>query len=702
MLAAKQLRFDQAVHGYRDGHGQIVGSVILDYASADLMAVLSDQLTSSPLLSTETYITGYPLKAAHKYVLAQTWAAPEMPRPGCVWTHSLIVDYQSVASLADARRLARLFKRPSLNSLHEFSMPIDFQADGEVERGEIPINWSRSIVEQFYCSEELEKFVTLRSISPATDEALMLSLWSQLPPRLRRTIFFCTRDVQNVSGIDASLNVRFSDEVLRSGRASISDTTSFTIQEEGACQLLAADLTRQRVTPLRRFLRRYSVDAKSSRKAILALSKVFFMLTKAKDKSAFRELAHEIGTLFPSPTEAVLLKIDVLFGRPFKEDVNHERQEYATLGALDAADSNAFPIAVPSVADVAEAFLPDHSKEYLSAIFKGSYTAPEGALRERFFSSLCELTDAKVLASLRFEANQRIVLAKRRPDVVRECEFWSRDVAERLDVLRQISLEPGDIEPYLFCCKSALTAMEIGLLVDYQPIELAKHVSALWDQGWLDGNASHLIVRRLAEFADCLPNLVKTSESIPVDVLGLIGISLAATKQVRSVDAETWARVITRSGLKLSADESTLAVLLFISVSGADIATRNMLVDASLDPLYTLAWNGRVSKLEEDLLDAHLPNVGRERNWDFCFRLIKALVDPLIEINEIETAVGWKISPPATAGVINYIRHLQRGTDLLKKMESRLPLLPGAEERWGDSIREALRPKNLWESLFGY
>jgi len=26
MLAAKQLRFDQAVHGYRDGHGQIVGS----------------------------------------------------------------------------------------------------------------------------------------------------------------------------------------------------------------------------------------------------------------------------------------------------------------------------------------------------------------------------------------------------------------------------------------------------------------------------------------------------------------------------------------------------------------------------------------------------------------------------------------------------------------------------------------------------
>ena len=34
----------------------------------------------------DQYVTGYPLDSINAYALAMTWYAPEMPRPGCVWT----------------------------------------------------------------------------------------------------------------------------------------------------------------------------------------------------------------------------------------------------------------------------------------------------------------------------------------------------------------------------------------------------------------------------------------------------------------------------------------------------------------------------------------------------------------------------------------------------------------------------------------
>lgn len=39
----------------------------------------------------ESYLTGYPLKTFGLYCFARTWFALELPRPGCVWTHTLII-----------------------------------------------------------------------------------------------------------------------------------------------------------------------------------------------------------------------------------------------------------------------------------------------------------------------------------------------------------------------------------------------------------------------------------------------------------------------------------------------------------------------------------------------------------------------------------------------------------------------------------
>ena len=40
----------------------------------------------------ESYLTAYPLPRSSLVAFARTWTAPEMPRPGCVWTHTLLIE----------------------------------------------------------------------------------------------------------------------------------------------------------------------------------------------------------------------------------------------------------------------------------------------------------------------------------------------------------------------------------------------------------------------------------------------------------------------------------------------------------------------------------------------------------------------------------------------------------------------------------
>src|SRR4051812_36584795 len=87
------LRVHQALHGYADGHRLIASSATLKTRDAKSMLALSDASGSGARIPESGYLTGYPLSESGMYAFARTWAAPEMSRPGCVWTHTLIIDF---------------------------------------------------------------------------------------------------------------------------------------------------------------------------------------------------------------------------------------------------------------------------------------------------------------------------------------------------------------------------------------------------------------------------------------------------------------------------------------------------------------------------------------------------------------------------------------------------------------------------------
>src|SRR5690349_13401900 len=110
--STKGVRVDQALHGYKDGHALISSSLKLSAPSRRIMLILSDMSGPSMTRGFESYLTGYPLPDDDYYVFARTWHAPEMRRPGCVWSHSLILSKSSLGEVEDLTSLAVNFLHP--------------------------------------------------------------------------------------------------------------------------------------------------------------------------------------------------------------------------------------------------------------------------------------------------------------------------------------------------------------------------------------------------------------------------------------------------------------------------------------------------------------------------------------------------------------------------------------------------------------
>ncbi len=108
----RTIALHQLLHGYDGGHKLLAASRELPPTVARKILVQSDLSGSIPPKAFETYLTGYPLREISAYAFARTWYAPEMPRPGCVWTHTLLIEADDVAMIPSLSSLLKYFTRP--------------------------------------------------------------------------------------------------------------------------------------------------------------------------------------------------------------------------------------------------------------------------------------------------------------------------------------------------------------------------------------------------------------------------------------------------------------------------------------------------------------------------------------------------------------------------------------------------------------
>jgi hypothetical protein len=155
------------------------------------MLVLSDMSGASMQLGFDEYLTAYPLPGTELFVLAKTWYAPEMQRPGCVWTHSLLIPRPYVG-VVPTRRLLGAFRRPQLEGpevaatkLVELEASPEAAArDGCADRGGAAALIGAVLGQP--------RPVIVVADTAAQFEAIFVRLWDELWPAEKTRFSFCT------------------------------------------------------------------------------------------------------------------------------------------------------------------------------------------------------------------------------------------------------------------------------------------------------------------------------------------------------------------------------------------------------------------------------------------------------------------------------------------------------------------------------
>src|SRR5690554_2521241 len=180
----------QALHGYSDGHQLLALSVKLSPRDRKTLLVLSDISAPGSVLDDRGYITGYPLAESGFFAIGRTWPALEMSRPGCVWTHTILVDFNDLATMDSLSSLLSLFQRPNdLKDSESYSLPVKVPSGTHVKMPNCAKDWARSVVAALYTRPK--DLIVSKGRDREIDEAVF-AIWSQQWPRLRRNFRFCT------------------------------------------------------------------------------------------------------------------------------------------------------------------------------------------------------------------------------------------------------------------------------------------------------------------------------------------------------------------------------------------------------------------------------------------------------------------------------------------------------------------------------
>ncbi|WP_313539238.1 hypothetical protein [Sphingomonas sp.] len=271
-VIAARTEIIQTLHGYSEGHSLIAGSAELDHESASLMLIMSD-LAPKESSSLDGWLTGYPLPGRRRYVISRTWPAPEMPRPGCVWTHSLIVDVQLLGSYESLATFLDMLRRPE-GDFASYRRPLS--APPRARSAPLPSSLfsaaRASLADLYGTTRQIE-----REIDTFENAQLLISaLWEQQWPDLRARFRWTTLDArpsEDVGKFDFILRPSKNLAVPRRGKELPPE------QRQAWVVAALADL-RAGGGGVRSELKRLAADVRSGRRAFSLLVSTILLVGK--------------------------------------------------------------------------------------------------------------------------------------------------------------------------------------------------------------------------------------------------------------------------------------------------------------------------------------------------------------------------------------------------------------------------------------
>ena len=286
-------RVDQLVFGYEEGHRLLGGSTEIPPSVLAHLLGATDAAVES---ASDRLVTGFPLDAVGRYALCFTWNARELPRPGAVWSHVLLVKPQHFELPTAVTLLRDLARRPVPYALHEY--------DTALSLGDIPVNRravSDSLLEAIANAvyEEGHGVVVHRDLAEA--EEALFAVWEAQWPKLRARFEFRTRESTRVfsgSGVVVARRVR---GMTRHGAM---------LEPQAWISQLAGSIA-QPTSRLQRFLTAFGPNDAAESSTMRALTRLYCQI-ESQDCAAVRDA---LESRYPDKCSGQQLK-DQLFGKP--------------------------------------------------------------------------------------------------------------------------------------------------------------------------------------------------------------------------------------------------------------------------------------------------------------------------------------------------------------------------------------------------
>jgi hypothetical protein len=312
-VSAASAPIHQALHGYRDGHRLLASSIKIDEFDQRRMLVLSDSADARQIAPDEPLLTVYPLPSGSFHVLAFTWPALEIRRPGCVWTHSLLVS-ESLLSAPNLFPLLDLFERPRdpEGPWDPYQDPLSVAVDDTDDQALAALQRLPQVAETALWAlyEPPGPPIELRSAALKGNDPhrLLLAIWLQQPPSLRRAVSFAQAP-RTARRLDQQLfDLQLTKAPQQASWEQPADlakprtvTKPLESRSPDWCLALAEDL--RSPGPLRDFLRDFANGDLASREGLWALASLFVALDPSR-RTTLVDGITALSRVCPRPDEA--------------------------------------------------------------------------------------------------------------------------------------------------------------------------------------------------------------------------------------------------------------------------------------------------------------------------------------------------------------------------------------------------------------
>ncbi len=628
----------QTIHGYRDGHRLLRASVSLGTDTARTLLLMSDMSGPTMQPGFEEYITGYPLSGTSFYVLAKTWYASEMKRPGCVWTQSLLLDAGDAGKLEEPSAILATFRRPSLedgeSSVAEVLMvPINTGSEGASVAGP-----AAAVVSELYANKT--RPVLLLGDTAAQFEELCLHIWLQQWPMLRTAFSFCTGAlaprVCNGGVLDLQVvpkTVSQSQYRKVAAHAVVIDHRTPAAEHDGTAEVVLDDIGQGSKGFFRRWLRTCA-ENETSRSLVGRLARIFhFWEVKppVDPRQVIKAISKEFQTAHPDPVtiSRILVELFTLYRRR-----GGAAREIELLEALAVTPgSNLFNQPNSEIEQRARALITTHKEDCLELLRRliTSSLSSIGQRIVRVFLTSIGVADALELAAAAPHLLPTIVQID--PALACSPDLWSRVSIDRREVLTALAkaeaktpdLMRGIVDAVIKA--RAESVAEDLIRVGGEPAVEAALIAIRSGAIKLDWNWKNALKHR----AEAVVNLVLHSEPQPTtaDLVLVTKLVNPDDAAVRSQCAAIWVAFLERS-----ADQNYDSVVASFGLAlGLGQPDHSSLILGFFQPVFDALEANALEYRAWNWIREYAPSVSWWRDWDKCERVAAAVAKRLVEIS---------------------------------------------------------------------